>query len=368
MDRDSGMDAKVRRLVSALGLLLPCNVVAAADLDRLNCCLAGQVLDFTNNHGCDNRSWSPALGLKRDVYVYLPPGYDPARAYPLLLWLHGFGGDEGQFIRQVVRALDQSIASGALPPVIAVAPDVSLPHNWRPWYTGSWCINSKRGPWEDFIVQDVLEFAEQNFKIRPERDARIIAGWSMGGFGAYNLAMKHPEKFRILVGIYPNLNLRYVDCRGHWGSDFDPDCVAWLDDMKWRWLIGCYPKYHFPIHAGAVYVPVWGKGQECVARMSRENPLELLDQLDIQPGQFDMLVAYGGRDEYNVDAQVDSFLHRARQRGLHVWVRFNPQGHHSSPYVNECMPDVLAAVGARLRELLPDLAPERQHNSETQRR
>ena len=89
--------------------------------------------------------------------------------------------------------------------------------------------------------------------------------------------------------------------------------------------------------------------------MSQENPIELLDRLDVEDGQFDMFIAYGRKDEYNIDAQVDSFLHRAHQRGLNVWVRCNPDGHHSSPYVNECMPDVLAAVGARLRQLLPDL-------------
>src|SRR5687767_2948583 len=55
-------------------------------LRRTNHKLAGQVLDYTKNHGEDNRIWSNALCEKRDLYVYLPPCYDPKKAYPLILW------------------------------------------------------------------------------------------------------------------------------------------------------------------------------------------------------------------------------------------------------------------------------------------
>lgn len=325
-------------------------------LDELNAKIAGQLLDFTKNHGKDCRIDSPSLGLKRDLYIYLPPGYDPAKQYPLLLWLHGFGGDEKQFTCQVAEEIDRAIVRGSLPPMIAAAPDGSLPcEPLRPCHIGSWFINSSRGAWEDFIMKDILGFMQENFPIRPEREARVIAGWSMGGFAAYKLGMKYPDCFRILVGCYPNLNLRYMDCRGHWGTNFDPCCESKLDDLKWNYIVGFYPRYRFPIPAGIVFMPVWGRGQQAICRMSQENPLELLDRLDIQPGQFDMFVAYGRKDEYNIDAQIDSFLHHARKRGLDLWVRCNPDGHHSSRYVNECMPDVLDAVGARLKELIPDL-------------
>src|SRR5438309_2333564 len=63
------------------------------DLRQLNGQLAGRVDDYTANHGQDNRLWAASLGQKRDVYVYVPPGYDAAKRYPLVIWLHGLAQD-----------------------------------------------------------------------------------------------------------------------------------------------------------------------------------------------------------------------------------------------------------------------------------
>ena len=41
-----------------------------------------------------------------------------------------------------------------------------------------------------------------------------------------------------------------------------------------------------------------------------------------------MTASFGGRDEFNIDAQVDSFLHRAREMGIPVEVDFDPSGKH----------------------------------------
>src|SRR5207245_7915585 len=76
---------------SALIGLRPCTWVK---LDRLNGRIHGQVLDFTHNHGADRRIYSAALDDRRDLYVYLPPGYDPCRRYPVMIALHGIVQDE----------------------------------------------------------------------------------------------------------------------------------------------------------------------------------------------------------------------------------------------------------------------------------
>ena len=99
--------ALVRRLAWAAALTMLMSSAACAqrcvlprpfELDRINRQIAGHIVDYTHNHGRNNAIWSPALCERRDLYVYLPPCYDPCKQYPLILWLHGFGQDEHSFL------------------------------------------------------------------------------------------------------------------------------------------------------------------------------------------------------------------------------------------------------------------------------
>ena len=45
-------------------------------------------------------------------------------------------------------------------------------------------------------------------------------------------------------------------------------------------------------------------------------------------GQLDMFIGYGGRDELNIDAQVESFLYVARASGFDVGVAYDPKAGH----------------------------------------
>ncbi len=183
-------------------------------LEQLNCSMAGHIVDYTNNHGRDCRLWSAALCQKRDMYVYLPPCFDPAKKYPAMIWLHGFAQDEKSFLTYVAPQLDKGIQCGKIPPMIVVAPDGSLGKRFFQISAGSFFINSKAGNFEDYIIQDVWPFMLQNYPIVPEREGHVLAGVSMGGNGAYTLAFKHPDQFKIICGIFPPVNTRWVDCHG----------------------------------------------------------------------------------------------------------------------------------------------------------
>src|SRR5262249_53295287 len=151
-----------------------------------------------------------ALCEKRDLYVYLPPCFDASKQYPLMIWLHGFAQDESSFLNDVVRPLDQAIASGCLPPCIVAAPDGSL-HGVRSYISaGSFFLNTKAGRFEDYLLVDVWNFLIENFPIRPEPEAHVLIGASMGGAAAFNQTLKNSDRFKVAVGIFPPLNVRWV--------------------------------------------------------------------------------------------------------------------------------------------------------------
>lgn len=126
--------------------------------------------------------------------VYLPPGYDASqRSYPVLYLLHGYSDDETGWVQfgEANLIADRGIANGDFPPCIIVMPDGKV----------SWYVNSYDGtdPWEDMFVDEFIPFIESQYRIRPKKEFRAIAGLSMGGYGALSLSMRHPELFSSCV-------------------------------------------------------------------------------------------------------------------------------------------------------------------------
>src|SRR5207248_3093981 len=157
------------------------------------------------------------------------------------------------------------------------APDGSL-HGRRSWFTaGSFYINYKAGHFEDYIMCDVWDFVVNRFPILPERDAHILAGASMGVFGAYNLAFKYPDRFKILIGVFPPLNLRWVDCDCRYRSNYDPCCWGWRTSVdRGREVIARFYGGLITIRLRRLIDPLFGRGPEAIAAISRETPIELL--------------------------------------------------------------------------------------------
>jgi hypothetical protein len=325
--------------VSALGLR-PCQWVR---LNKLNRRLCGTVLDFTHNHGADRRIYSPTLGERRDLYVYLPPGFDPNRAYPAMILMHGVAQDE-QFFLRAAELFDRAMVCGELPPFVIAVPDASIRGNAKMLGGASFYLNTEAGRFEDYIVCDVWNFIRSNFPIRPEREFHILCGGSAGGFAVYNLGFKHREEFGVLAGFMPALNIRYENCHGRYFAPFDPTCTGLVDRLRpWKPVARFYG--FVTIRQKALIWPLFGRDRDAIHRIAEENPVEMLDRLDVRPGEFDMYIGYGGRDEFNIEAQVESFLYVARGRGLSIEVAYDPRGHHTMATAGRLFPSFVRWLG-----------------------
>jgi S-formylglutathione hydrolase FrmB len=324
------------------------------EFDMISLCkrIKGRIIDYTNNHGRDHRMWSRSLHQWRDLYVYVPPGYTPMERYPIIYYLHPFAYDERSFLR-FVTTIDDAIACGKLPPAIIVAPDGSIDGCGCLDKPGSFFINSNAGPYEDFLLQDVWDFVCHRFPIRPERNAHVLAGVSMGGGAAFNIGIRHRNAFGIVVGIHPPLNLRWCDVDGNPRAKFDP--------RRWGWRCGfddpheVLATYHgaIKIRMGPVIRPVFGEGDKALLNIAANNPIELALKTGLRNGELSMFVGYGGRDEFNVDAQVESFLYWAKFKGLGVAVAFEPDGHHDYHTAMRFMPSLIRWLGPQLAPYAP---------------
>lgn len=359
------------RWLIALTLLALCAVEGNSgifckrdELARVNACIRGQVLDFTHNHGADRRIWSNALCQKRDLYVYLPGGFDPTKKYPLAIYYHGATQDEQAFLDNVVQQFDQAMTDGKLPPSIIVAPDGSMKGEPCIFKPATFFANTRAGKFEDWVMQDVWTFVHDNYPIRKEREAHALIGSSMGGAAAFSHAIKHKDKAKVVVGIVPALNFRWVDCHGRYMGKFDPNCWGWRTELRPNEVIG-RPRPLFCFRFKDFFDPLLGRGPDAMERLSEFNPIEMLDHYQIKNGDLDMFVAYTGRDEFNIDAQVESFLARAKERGLDVGVAYDPCGGHDAASALKLMPEIqkwaaprILALRALENGILPAVTPD----------
>jgi S-formylglutathione hydrolase FrmB len=317
--------------------------------------LAGQVINYTNKHGRNCRIFSPILGMPRDLSVYLPPGYDPHYAYPLVLFFHMADVDERYFIgSRLLREIDSLISCGQLPPAIVACPDGSY-GGWNPLNAKhSLYINGVGGRFGDHILQEVIPFLTANYSIRVEKQAHALVGFSAGGFGAMSLAIEHRDYFGMVATLAGPLNLRYSNCDEVYLEDFDPATYRWKIRYDPKEVIGVFYGGLMQVRAQRFMKPVFGEGKAVASRILRANPADLIFSTGLQPGELAIYVNYPGRDNFNFDAQAESFQWLAAQRGIDVTLVRDPDAAHRLPYFRDNMRPAFIWLG---QHLLPPAPP-----------
>jgi enterochelin esterase-like enzyme len=128
---------------------------------------------------------------RRDSAIYLPPGYDPTRRYPVVYLLHGMRGSPSSIYSgmHLADVADGLIAAGGAPfiAVMPVAGPVVHPD------AGEWA-----GVWEDYVVHNVVPWVDANLPTIATPQGRALEGLCAGGYGAVDIGLRHPGLFGTL--------------------------------------------------------------------------------------------------------------------------------------------------------------------------
>ena len=90
------------------------------------------------------------------------------------------------------ESADTLIALKYIPELIMVFPD----GNGRPGATSEWGNSyDQHQLMENFVANDLVKYIDQHYRTIPDTQHRGIGGLSMGGFGAMNIAIHHPDVF-----------------------------------------------------------------------------------------------------------------------------------------------------------------------------
>ncbi len=137
-------------------------------------------------------------GKEMEYSLFVPSTYDKEKKSPLVIALHGLGGNPNQFIR--TRGLtDQAEKHG----YIVAAP---MGYNTKGWYGSRGLKSAKMDPenlgeLSEKDVMNVLGIMKKDYNIDPERI--YLMGHSMGGGGTWHLGLKYPETWAGLAPIAP---------------------------------------------------------------------------------------------------------------------------------------------------------------------
>jgi enterochelin esterase-like enzyme len=166
-------------------LIAPANLVEVAGATPAPWDVSGEAHGVLHHHFFH----STVVGDDRDVWVYTPPGYEPAgRAYPVLYLLHGFSDDASAWtvVGRAHVILDTLLAQQRAVPMIVVMPlGYGAPELLAGGFTGyaknRELLQRNFDRFRESLLTEVIPLVERSYRAEPQRANRAIAGLSMGG-------------------------------------------------------------------------------------------------------------------------------------------------------------------------------------------
>ncbi len=170
-------------------------------------CFASQFLSITHadgiveHHKIISQILADARQVStREISIYLPEDYVCSnKYYPTLYLLHGATGTNRTFLGsgysntymtgvKVNLIVDRLIDENIIKPLIIVLPNMN-----RSW-------GRKLDPYDNYFVEELMPFIDENYRTIKHRNARAIIGHSEGGHGSLHIAFSHPELFSQVGG------------------------------------------------------------------------------------------------------------------------------------------------------------------------
>ncbi len=134
--------------------------------------------------------------------LYIPYGYDDTRAYPVFISLHGVGGRGNDGLSPLdclIDAFDRK--NSPLHDAIVIVPQCPNDQFWVnvQWEWGTYSTDAIP---ETAALKGVLTILEQvEREYSTDKNRYYVAGYSMGGYGTWDLLARHPEIFAAAIPI-----------------------------------------------------------------------------------------------------------------------------------------------------------------------
>ncbi|MBN1412488.1 MAG: hypothetical protein JW969_16695 [Spirochaetales bacterium] len=251
--------------------------------------------------------------------VFLPQSYfTTGKTYPVIYYLPEFGEDPGQLYDHYKLSFDDAVQLNDNHEFIVVGVTGSNKLG------GSFYANSSAmGNWEDFVVKETVSLIENKYRVIKNKSGRGLFGFSMGGSGALNLGLKHPDVYQAIYALCPVL--------------FDKDGLknampTWTDNYKNAYGAAFAPNLNKP--SPFADIPVFdGSEEDTQIILKWENgfgnfrmKLEDYKTLNIPLGTLEIAYAVNDPDTW-IPTGCKYTMQLLRQYDIHCGIRGFSQGH-----------------------------------------
>lgn len=137
--------------------------------------------------------------------LFIPDNYDPAKKYPMVLFLHGAGergtDNNAQLTANKGATLWAETENQASYPCFVVAPQCPADKQWvnTNWSYGSYSTDDIPISTELKMVKDIIDTLETKYNI--DQKKLYITGLSMGGYGTWDFVIRYPNMFSAAIPI-----------------------------------------------------------------------------------------------------------------------------------------------------------------------
>ncbi len=151
-----------------------------------------------------------------DYRLWVPADYDPSKKYPVFVYLHGFTDNDGVNERQIYNYINKYYFEKGLDktnPCLILMPSCPDHYTWHAGYADDWYAWNGSTPWGNYGISDSegdKTFGEPIRLVKAAIDKTIgeysvdrsriyVGGFSMGGFGTWNIIAHYPDLFAAAI-------------------------------------------------------------------------------------------------------------------------------------------------------------------------
>ena len=144
--------------------------------------------------------------VENEYLVYLPQDYyETEHYYPTVYLMHQYNSDHTSYITDDIdKLMDEAIKQALIDGMIVVVPNSTESSWWS-------------GDWMKMVTEELVPLIDSEYRTIEDARYRFTAGCSMGGQGAYGVALTNPDLFSGAISFFGAFSM---------GGEASPNYIA----------------------------------------------------------------------------------------------------------------------------------------------